>query len=335
MIIGAASEDGALVFIELGAIICGLAIVARVADRIGVSPIPLYLIAGLFFGEGGLVKPDFSHDFIEVGAEIGVILLLLTLGLEYTAEELQTALRTGLRTGVLDLVLNAIPGVLAAVALGLGAKEALLLGGITYVSSSGIIAKLLNDLDRLGNRETPTILSILVMEDLAMAAYLPIAGAVLVGASVGRAALGTVIALAVVVVVLYLALRYGRHVSRLLDARSDEAMLLGVLGLTLLVAGLAQELKVSAAVGAFLVGIALSGVVQERATALVVPLRDLFAAVFFLFFGLQIDPGELRSSLLPATVLAVITAATKIATGIIATRSDGVGARGQIARGRC
>jgi CPA2 family monovalent cation:H+ antiporter-2 len=298
-----------------------------------VSPIPLYLIAGVLFGEGGLVQPDFSHDFIELGAEIGVILLLLTLGLEYTAQELRTALRTGLGAGVMDLLLNATPGALAALALGFGAKETLLLAGITYVSSSGIVAKLLNDLDRLGNRETPTILSILVMEDLAMAAYLPIAGAVLAGATIGRAALGTSIALAVVVAVLFVALRYGRFISKALSARSDEAMLLGVLGVTLLVAGVAQQLQVSAAVGAFLVGIALSGVVQERATALILPLRDLFAAVFFLFFGLQIDPSELRSSVLPALLLAVITAATKIATGVLAARAAGVGPRGQVRAG--
>ena len=60
---------------------------------------------------------------------------------------------------------------------------AVLLGGITYISSSGIIAKLLSDLDRLGNRETPVILSILVIEDIVMAVFLPLTGVLLVGAS--------------------------------------------------------------------------------------------------------------------------------------------------------
>jgi len=88
---------------------------------------------------------------------------------------------------------------------------------------------------------------------------------------------------------------------------------------------LAERLQVSAAVGAFLVGIALSGEVAEGAQALISPLRDLFAAVFFVFFGLNTDPAQIPPVLLPAVILAVITAATKIATGYWATRRAGIG----------
>lgn len=321
------------VFLELGAIVFGLAILARAADRLDVSPIPFYLVAGLLFGEGGFARLDLSEDFVEISAEIGVILLLLTLGLEYTSTELGTALRTGAPAGLLDIVLNATPGVIAGVLLGFGAKEMLLLAGITYISSSGIVAKLLRDLDRLGNRETPAILSVLVLEDLVMATYLPVAGAVLVGASFGSAVLAITIALVVVLAVLLGALRYGDLVNRALATRSDEALLLGVVGLTLLVAGAAQELNISAAVGAFLVGIALSGPVQTRASALIDPLRDLFAALFFLFFGLRVDPGDFGSALMPAVVLAVVTAATKFYTGAWVARRTGVARPGQIRSG--
>ena len=69
----------------------------------------------------------------------------------------------------------------------------------------------------------------------------------------------------------------------------------------------------SAAVGAFLVGIALSGPVAHHATELLTPLRDLFAAVFFVFFGLTTDPQDIPPVLLPALALAVVTMATKIA----------------------
>lgn len=102
-----------------------------------------------------------------------------------------------------------------------------------------------------------------------------------------------------------------------------------VLGLTLLVAGLAQELQVSAAVGAFLVGIALSGEVAEGAHNLLAPLRDLFAAVFFVFFGLHTDPSSIPPVFLPALALAVVTAATKIATGYWAARRAGVSVKGR------
>jgi CPA2 family monovalent cation:H+ antiporter-2 len=106
-----------------------------------------------------------------------------------------------------------------------------------------------------------------------------------------------------------------------------------VLGLTLLVAGLAQHVNISAAVGAFLVGIALSGSVQERAARLIEPLRDLFAAMFFLFFGLQIDPSKLVDALPVALALVVVTGATKVVTGGWAARRNGIARRGQIRAG--
>jgi CPA2 family monovalent cation:H+ antiporter-2 len=322
-----------LVFVELGAIVLALAVLARLAERLGLSPIPLYLAAGLFFGEGSALGLQLSEDFLSLTAQIGVVLLLLTLGLEYTAEELQSTLRRGARDGVVDLVVNAVPGVLAGLALGWGTHETLLLAGITAISSSGVVAKVLADLGRLGNRETPTVLSILVLEDLAMAAYLPIVGVVLAGRSLPAAALSVVVALAVIATALLFALRRGHWVNRALAARSDEALLLGLLGLTLLVGGVAEEAGVSAAVGAFLVGIAVSGPVQHRASALVQPLRDLFAAIFFVSFSLRIDPGDLPPVAIAAIGLAVASAATKVATGWYSARRTGVGARGRMRAG--
>ena len=102
-----------------------------------------------------------------------------------------------------------------------------------------------------------------------------------------------------------------------------------VMGLILVVGGLAQRVQVSAAIGAFLVGIALSGEVRERAEDLLTPLRDLFAALFFVLFSLRIDPGDLPPVLVAAALLAGITALTKIATGRFAARQLGVGPRGR------
>ncbi|MCO8305836.1 cation:proton antiporter, partial [Streptomyces sp. RKCA744] len=129
--------------------------------------------------------------------------------------------------------------------------------------------------------------------------------------------------------VLFLAVRYGRVISRIVSSDDPEKLLLVVLGLTLLVAGIAQQLQVSAAVGAFLVGIALSGEVAEGTHLLLSPLRDLFAAVFFVFFGLHTDPASIPPVLLPAMTLAVITAGTKIATGYWAARRAGISSRGR------
>lgn len=314
---------------ELGGIILALGLLGRLAGRYGQSPIPLYLLAGLAFGHGGLLPLSASEEFIATGAEIGVVLLLLTLGLEYTAAELVTSLKAHYPAGAVDFALNALPGAAAALLLGWGPVAAVALGGITWISSSGVIAKVLGDLGRIGNRETPVILTVLVLEDLAMAVYLPILTALLAGAGLATGSLSIVAALAAAGGVLFLALRYGRVISRFVSHDDPEKLLLVVFGLTLLVAGLAQEVQVSAAVGAFLVGIALSGEVAEGTQALISPLRDLFAAVFFVFFGLTTDPAEIPPVLLPAVILAVITAAAKIATGYRAARRAGIAARGR------
>jgi monovalent cation:H+ antiporter-2, CPA2 family len=173
------------------------------------------------------------------------------------------------------------------------------------------------------------VLSIVVVEDLAMAAYLPLVTGLLVGGGLLAGALPVAVALGTVALVLLVAVRYGETLSRLVFSPSGEVTLLVVLGLTLVVAGIAQQLQVSAAVGAFLVGIALSGRAAEAAHDLLTPLRDLFAATFFVFFGLQTDPRSIPPVAVAATALAVVTAATKVATGWWAARRIGVGPRGR------
>jgi CPA2 family monovalent cation:H+ antiporter-2 len=328
--VGGGEADVATILIELGAAAIVLGGLARLGARFGISPIPFYLIAGIALGGIG---PDIDETVIEVGSGIGVVLLLFLLGLEYSSEELRSNLKAGLPAGIVDLILNLTPGLLVGLALGWDPVAALLLGGVTYISSSGIIAKVLEDLGRLGNRETPSVLSILVLEDLAMAVYLPIVAALLVGGTALATVGSVVVAVGAAGVALVLALRFGDQVSRLVAHRSDEAVLLVVLGLVLLVAGAAQEVQVSAAVGAFLVGVALSGEVADDARRLLAPLRDLFAAVFFVFFGLGIDVASLPSVAAVAIALAVGTAITKILTGWWAAGRAGIAARGRARAG--
>ncbi|CAN7170759.1 cation:proton antiporter [Pseudarthrobacter oxydans] len=323
----------ALTLIELGAVVFCLGLLARLAGRVGMSPIPLYLLGGLAFGAGGIVKLDGMKEFAHVSGEIGVILLLLMLGLEYTATELFTGLRRSWQGGVLDLVLNFLPGAALAYLLGWGGVGAMVLGGVTYISSSGIAAKVITDLGRIGNRETPVVLSILVFEDLAMAVYLPVLTTILAGVSFLGGLTSVGIALAVVSVVLMVALRHGHHVSKAVHSENSEVFLLNVLGAALLVAGIASAMQVSAAVGAFLLGIAISGATAHNATRILEPLRDLFAAIFFVAFGLNTDPTSIPPVLGWALVLAVITAATKMATGIWAAKRAGIARPGRLRAG--
>ena len=222
----AASDSVALAFVELGAILLGLAILARISDRIGVSPIPAYLLAGLLFGEGGLAAPSLSADFLELAAEIGVVLLLLTLGLEYSPTSSPTACAADWRAGIVDLVLNATPGAASRHCARAGApRPRCCSAGVTYISSSGVVAKVLGDLGRLGNRETPAVLTVLVIEDLAMAAYLP----VVVGHARRRSrpprdCSSVAVALAVVAGTVLVALRFGHTITRVLTRRYGRSV---------------------------------------------------------------------------------------------------------------
>src|SRR6266536_606697 len=242
---------GAELLLELGGVILGLGILGRVAGRLGLSPIPLYLLAGLAFGKGGLLPLVTAGQFIQTGDEIGVILLLLLLGIEYSAEELTGALRRSAAAGVVDLALNFTPGLAAGLLLGWPPLAAVVLGGVTY---------------------------------------LPILTGLLAAGTLLAKAVPVVVALASVALVLAVTLRWGHTISRLVFTPNDEGLLLA-------------------------------------------PLRDLFAAVFFVFFGLQTDPAQLPGVALPALALAAVGVLTKLAAGWWAARRAGIGLAGRLRAG--
>ncbi len=319
--------------IELGIVLAALATLAALARRFGYSPVPLYLIAGLALGPGGVAPVPAAGAFVATGASIGVILLLLTLGLEFTVGEFTASVRRHIPSAWIDFTLNAAPGAVAGWLLGLGWIGALAMAGITWVSSSGIVARLLDDLRRLANRETPAVLSVLVLEDVAMAAFLPLLAVLAAGGAWWQAMLSVAAAVAAMSLAFAATHRLGGPLARIVDTDDPELLLLRVLSLTLLVAGVTELLRASAAVGAFLVGLALTGQVADRTRRVVAPLRDLFAAVFFLAIGLSIDPRDMIPVLPAVLVLAAVTAATKVATGWYAAARDGAARRGRLRAG--
>lgn len=323
----------ALLLFELGLIFSGLALLSWLARRLGMSAIPFFLVAGLLFGHGGLVPIEEAGAFVEVGAEIGVLLLLLVLGLEFTATELLDSLKRHRSSGVVDFALNFTPGLLAGLLLDLPVVVAVALGGVTWISSSGLIARLLDDLGRLANRETPAVLSVLVLEDIAMALFLPILLVMLSGGGALRALAGAALAVGAVALAIQAAKRAGHRIARVLSTENDEQALFLLLGLTLVTAGITQGLGASAAVGAFLVGIAIPTEAGDRARALLGPLRDFFAAVFFVGFGLTTDPAAIWPVLPVAVLLALVTAMTKVGTGWFAAARDGVRFKGRLRAG--
>lgn len=310
--------------IELGAVLIGLAILARLADRVGLPTVSLYLVAGLAFGEGGIVPLVTTQDFVHAASEIGLILLLFMLGLEYPASELLAGVRRSSGAGAIDLVLNVTPGVVAGLLLGWGLVPALFLGGITLPTSSGIVAKLLGDTGLATSAEGRFVTSIAVIEDLTMAVYLPLLGALVIDGATLAGGGTALLSIAAVAIVLALAVRVDVGIGKLVFSRSDEALLLTILGIAIVVAGLAELVQVSAAVGALLAGIVLSGPAAREARTLLAPLRDLFAALFFAFIGLSVDPATLPPMLGPAAILAVVCLGAKVATGVFGGRISGL-----------
>jgi CPA2 family monovalent cation:H+ antiporter-2 len=319
--------------VELGVLLLALALLAGLARRMDLSAIPFFLLAGLMLGEGGIHDVAATAEFVRAAGEIGVLLLLLMLGLEFSAAEFTATLRRHAGSGLVDFLLNAPVGFAAGLLLGYEWQACVALAGVTWISSSGIIARLLSDLNRMGHRETPVVLSVLVLEDIAMAVYLPVLVVILAGGSALAGVLAVATALGLVTLVLVSTRVFGHHLGRLLGHDEDEQVLLRVLGLMLVVAGVTHLVDASAAVGAFLVGLAIPGSTAERARSVLRPLRDLFAALFFLSFGLEVAPSSLTPYVLPALILGVVSSLTKIASGAYAAARAGVGKRGRLRAG--
>lgn len=292
----------ALILAEMGGILLLLGVLAFIATRNRLSVVPLFIMMGLAFGDGGLVPVGLSEDFLFIGAQIGAILLLLLLGLEYSAREIGESLKIGWRIGVYDILLNGIPGALIALVLGWGVAGAIALGGITYVSSSGIAAQLIREAGFRRSETARRVVSVLVFEDLALAPYLPIASAVISAAGVVVGVISVSVALAVIGLVLLISIKREHYLSNFLNTQNATGLLLTVFGSALLFAGLAELAGVSGAIAAFLVGLLLSGDVAEAARARLSPLRDFFSALFFLFFGLITDPADILR-VLPISLL--------------------------------
>ncbi|MCK6208941.1 cation:proton antiporter [Georgenia sp. EYE_87] len=326
-------EGAAVLLLELGVVFLLLSFLGMLARGVGLSTIPLTLLAGLTLGEGGVAALTEAGPFIEGAAQIGLVLLLLALGLEFSSTELVVSLRRHAPSGLIDLVLNAAPGFVVGLVIGLPWEGAMALAGVTWISSSGIVARLLDDLGRLANRETPAVLSVLVLEDIAMALFLPLLAVALAGTGPLRAVAAVALAAGTVLLVLAAAHRHGHRLGRLLAHPDDEQVLLRLFALTMLVAGLAEAVGASAAIGAFLVGIAVPASFADRARTILRPLRDLFAAIFFFAFGLSVDPGGLWPVLPAILVLVVVTTGSKLLTGWYAARRDGVARRGRLRAG--
>lgn len=176
-----ADSQVSLILFELGAVFVLLGVISFVAFKLKFSSVPLFLLTGLAFGRGGIVPLDLSENFLNVGAGIGAIMLLLTLGFEYSASELAKTIRQRWYAGFLDVALNALPAAGLALVFGYGWVGALVFAGIMFVSSSGIASQLIRETGWSKSQVAIRTTGILVFEDVMLAPYLPILASVVLG----------------------------------------------------------------------------------------------------------------------------------------------------------
>ena len=306
-----------LLLAEIGVVLIFLGVIAYFAKKISISTVPFFLIAGLAFGTGGIADLELSTSFLNTGAQIGAVLLLLLLGLEYSAKELTDTLRIHWSAGLVDFAANAIPGAIIGLLLGWGWVGAVVLSGLTYVSSSGIAAELISESGWNRSEMAKRTISILALEDMALAIYLPIISSVVIGVSIVTGLISISIAFIIIGLVILVSLRREGIFVGVLSNQSSISLLLTVFGAALVAAGVANLVGFSGAVAAFLVGLLLTGEVAEAARERLSSLRDFFAALFFLFFGLAIDPVTIISVIPIALVLAVVGIIGKLAVGYV------------------
>ncbi len=319
----------ALLF-ETGVMFAAVAVVSLVAARFHLSPIPFYILAGIVASEfvAGRLGVGYVSltSFVEVGAELGIVLLLLFLGLEFNLDRLLADRGRIGTVGLLDLGVNFTLGLGLGYVLFGDAVAAVVVAGIVYISSSAIITKTLLDTGWIANPESGPILGTLVFEDLAIAVYLAIVGAaVLEGGPIGAVAQSVGVAFGFLLALLVFVALGTQALEALLDTTSTEYFLLRALGVIVLIAGAALSLGVSEAVAAFFVGMAFSSTsVAHDLEDVLSPLRDTFAAVFFFWIGLRTDPTVLPAVFDLILLAVVVTLPAKILSGFFSGRQYGL-----------
>jgi CPA2 family monovalent cation:H+ antiporter-2 len=323
--------------LEVGVMFAAIAIVGWGADRLGQSVIPFYILVGMgaskyVFGRLPIAGGELyiaETEFIAIGAELGIVFLLFFLGLEFNLDRLLARWRQIGTAGTIDALINFPVGFALGWLLFGSLLPAILVAGIVYISSSAIITKSLLDLGWIANDEAEPVLGTLVYEDLLIAVYLAVTTAVVLGGGDIRAAATAVGIGFGFIALLFVGVQFGTPVlERLLDADTNESVVLRTVGLTVAVAGIALSLGVSEAVAAFFVGMAVSSTTHvTHIEELLEPLRDAFAAVFFFWIGLVTDPLAVAGVAGAIAAAVVVATPTKLLSGFLGGQTFGLGTR--------
>lgn len=314
--------------LELGLLAAGLYLAGWASLKVGLSPVVGYLALGLLCGPHGPL-PVFQEGAVtDVMGELGLLMLLFFLGLEFSLGRFIEGGRSTVLAGGLDLLQLPL-GIGLGMLLGLGWLASAFLGAAFYVSSSGVIARLIGERHLIVYPETERTLGVLVFEDLAMVLVLAGLGFLATGGGLER--LGGV---AIVLVLFALLMRYGAPVLRRILAREGEGLVLVALGLLVLVVVGATMLGFPEAVAAFLFGLAVEGAgASDRVEHSLQSWYDVAAATFFISFAFHVDLGSALHQLPQALLLLGATIVLQGGFGYLAGRLTGLSPRGSFGHG--
>jgi monovalent cation:H+ antiporter-2, CPA2 family len=278
-----------------------------------------YLVAGVIIGPFTPPFPLIRDDeTIKTLAELGVIFLMFSLGLEFSFRKLQKVGVPALIIAFLEIILMNWVGYQLGVFFGWSKMDCLFLGAMLSISSTTIIIKALQDLGSTKEKYSELIFGTLIVEDMlaiviiALLSGIAMTGTLEVGGVVMTLVKLTVFLVVAVVAGMIAVPRLLKFVSRF---KSDEALLITVLGLCFSVSLLAVKLNYSVALGAFIIG-ALIAEAREigKVEVLTEPIRDMFSAVFFVAIGMMIDPRLLMEYAGPVLAITVAVILGKVAT---------------------
>jgi CPA2 family monovalent cation:H+ antiporter-2 len=324
------------IIFEIGLALTLVAMAAVLSAKLRFSIVPFLILVGMSVGPHmptlGIIDLRFirSEPLIAFMGRLGILFLLFYLGLEFSLGRLIKAGRSIAMGGSIYIALNFTLGLVFAWLMGWPLKEMLVAAGITTISSSAIVAKILVDLKRTANPETEMILGIIMFEDIFLAVYLTVvSGLVLSGAaSFGEAAFSAMVALGFLFTVLAVGRKATPWLNRALNIPSDEVFVLIIFASLLLVAGFSETLHVAEAIGALMVGLVLAETEHvDRIEHMIIPFRDFFGALFFFHFGLTIDPYALGGAVWPALGAVALTIFGNFIAGMLAGRTAGLSPR--------
>lgn len=314
--------------LAFGLMVLALYLAAWASGKLGLSSVVGFIAVGLALGPGGPVPVFETGPVTSLFGELGLLLLLFFMGLEFSLARFVEGGRRTMIAGTIDLV-HLVVGVGLGLMLGFGGWGALFLGSALYISSSGVIAKLLSERDLIAYPEAERTLGVLVYEDLAMVVVLGGLGLATAGGSPWRF-LGVALFLAAYVGFL----RFGRQGLERLLSREGEALVLLLLALVLLVSLGAKSLGFPEAVAAFLLGMVVSeSRYRERVEATLGAWYHVAAAAFFFDVGLHVELAEAWRYLPAALLLLVVTTFVQMVTGIASGRASGLSLRGSVGHG--